>query len=528
MISRTTLSLFYSEQMKTSSIPYPNRAGLPTTGCNAPLKEEAARKQHHDQQSCAASFRLLRICCNLILPALIFFHSTNVPVAVAIQTSRQRSATERSSPRPSAQDEAFLEDLSRRSFQYFLEHSNPQTGLTLDRARADGSPYPADTSNHNVASIASTGFGLTALCIAAERGWVMRDEARRRVVTTLDFFANRATNERGWFYHFVDAETGERRWRSEISSIDTALLLGGVLTARQCFARDPEVVRLADFIYRRVDFVWMLNGHPSILAHGWKPETGFLKARWGTYDEHLILQLLAIGSPTHPISPRSWRGWAQTRITYKEFTFIAPSSSPQSGNPLFVHQFSHAWVDFRGRREDWYPFTNYFENSVAATRAQQAFSANELAREFPASYGENLWGITASDSAKGYIAWGAPPRDPQIDGTLVPCAPAGSLMFTPDISLATLRTMHERFGERIYKRYGFVDAFNPTTNWVNADVIGIDLGVTLLSAENLRTGNVWRWFMRNPEIPRAMDAVGLRQTSKGAKGNRQKLRPIAA
>ena len=414
----------------------------------------------------------------------------------------------------SAQDEAFLEDLSRRSFQFFWEQSNPQTGLTLDRARADGSPYPADTSNYNVASIASTGFGLTALCIAAERGWVTRNEARQRVLTTLDFFANRATHKHGWFYHFVDATTGERRWKSEISSIDTALLLGGVLTVRQYFDKDAEIARLADSIYRRVDFVWMLNRHPSILSHGWKPETGFLKPRWGTYDEHMILQLLAIGSVTHPITPRSWRAWALTRITYKDFTFLVPSASPQSGNPLFVHQFSHAWIDFRGRREGWYPFTNYFENSVVATRAQRAFCDNELAREFPASYDENLWGITASDSAKGYLAWGAPPRDPQIDGTLVPCAPAGSLMLTPDISLAALRTMRERFGERIYKRYGFVDAFNPTTNWVNADVIGIDLGITLLSAENLRTGNVWRWFMRNPEIPRAMDSVGLKERKK--------------
>jgi hypothetical protein len=152
---------------------------------------------------------------------------------------------------------------------------------------------------------------------------------------------------------------------------------------------------------------------------------------------------------------------------------------------------------------------NYFENSVTATRAHRLFCI-KLAKEFP-GYSETIWGITASDSAKGYVAWGGPPRDPAIDGTVVPCAAAGSLMFTPDISLPALRAMKEKYGERIYGRYGFTDAFNPNTGWVNPDVIGIDVGITLLSAENLRTANVWRWFMRNPEIPRAMKLVGLQR-----------------
>ncbi len=401
------------------------------------------------------------------------------------------------------EDAAFIEDLERRTFRYFLEHSDSQTGLVLDRAHTDGRPHGERDPNHNIASSAATGFGLTAFCIAAERHWIPVEEARRRVLTTLRFFAERASQEHGWFLHWMDGETGERRWQSEYSSIDTALLLGGVLTARGYFQTDAEIVRLATKIYERVDFQWMLAGHPTLISHGWRPETGFLKSRWDTYSEHLILQLLAIGSPTHAVTPRAWRAWQRMRITYAGYTYL-------NAGPLFTHQFSHAWVDFRGRRESWYPFTNYFENSIAATRAHREFCI-ALARDFP-GYGVDVWGITASDSVKGYVAWGGPPRDPAIDGTVVPYAAGGSLQFTPDISVPALRKMHEKFGDAIYGRYGFTDAFNPNTGWVNKDVIGLDLGITLLSAENLRTGDVWRWFMRNREIKRAMRLVGLSKT----------------
>src|SRR6185369_16417285 len=173
----------------------------------------------------------------------------------------------------SQSDDAFLEDLSRRTFTYFIDQTDANTGLVLDRARSDGSPH--DETHRNTASIAATGFGLTALCIAAERGWIARRESRARVHAALTFFAERAVNEHGWFYHWMDYKTGARRWNSEISSIDSALLLAGILTARQCFSEDPEIVRLATKIYNRVDFRWMLNGDPLLLSHGWKPESGF-------------------------------------------------------------------------------------------------------------------------------------------------------------------------------------------------------------------------------------------------------------
>jgi len=397
-------------------------------------------------------------------------------------------------------DEDFLEDLSRRSFQYFWDQADPNTGLVPDRARMDRSPLAE--SHRNVASSAATGFGLTALCIAVERKWITREEARERVRNTLRFFRNEARHEHGWFYHWMDAKTGERRWKSEVSSIDTALLLAGVLTARQKFDDDREIVRLATEIYRRVDFKWMLNGHPLLLSHGWKPETGFLKPRWDTYSEDSILYLLAIGSPTHAIPPRSWYALWRDRYRYEGYSYFT-----SIGVPLFMHQYAHAWVDYRNRRETRGDRIDYFQNSVNATLAHRAFCLT-LSKEFP-GYEQNVWGITASDSAKGYLAWGGPPRDPAIDGTVVPSAAGGSLMLTPEVSIAALRTMREKYGPRIYGIYGFVDAFNPNSGWVDPDVIGINVGILLLSAENLRTGDVWRWFMRNREIPQAMEAIGL-------------------
>jgi len=300
----------------------------------------------------------------------------------------------------------------------------------------------------------------------------------------------------------MDSKTGERRWNSEVSSIDTALLLAGVLTVRQCFREDPEIVRLASDIYRRVDFRWMLNGDPRLLSHGWKPETGFLRPRWDTYSEDTILYLLAIGSPTYSISPSSWQALWRDRYRYEGHAYFTTI-----GVPLFMHQYAHAWVDYRNRRETTGDRIDYFRNSVAATLAHRAYCVN-LRYDFP-HFGPDLWGITASDSAKGYLVWGGPPRDSDIDGTVVPSAAGGSLMFTPELSSRALLTMHEKYGAKIYGKYGFVDAFNPKTGWIDTDVIGINVGIILLSAENMRSENIWRWFMQNHEMPLAMQRIGL-------------------
>ncbi len=404
-------------------------------------------------------------------------------------------------------DTDLVDDLSRRSFRYFLEQTNLRTGLVLDRAQTDG--RPEEVANHmGVASIAATGFGLTAFCIAADHKWIGRELARQRVVAALRFFALEAPQEHGWFYHFLDANTGQRRWKSEVSSIDTALLLAGVLTVRQYFQGDPEIAELATEIYNRVDFPWMMDGNKMYFSHGWTPERGFLPFRWDTYSEHMILYVLGIGSPTHPISSDTWYSWKLPVVSVGGYTYVG-------GGPLFIHQYSQAWIDLRHRgappvltMSSTVPRVNYFANSVAATRAQQEIFSRMLSQQFPA-YSKNVWGVTASDSIKGYTDWGSSLSDPRIDGTVAPSAAAGSLMFAPEICIPAMRTMLVMYGKKIYGRYGFADAFNPSTGWTSKYVIGIDVGISLLSAENLRTGSVWEWFMANPEPEKALDLVGL-------------------
>ena len=440
--------------------------------------------------------RRRRLALAVLMAACAAFAACIAPAhAPAVDRAQGRAAYHLS-----VEDDAFLEDLSRRSFLFFWEQADATTGIIRDRSATDGGPS-ANESAREIGSIASVGFGLTGMCIAAERGWLPRQQVIERTRRTLQFFAARMTHEHGWFYHFINVHSGAREWSSELSSIDTALLVSGALTVAQCFSADPDVPRLADAIYRRVDFQWMLAGDPLLLSHGWKPEEGFLRSRWDHYCELMILYLLAIGSPTHAIPAESWYAWSRPTTTFAGFHYVG------AADPLFVHQYSHAWVDFRGIREGEPPHIDWFENSIAATRAHKAFCLG-LSREFP-GYTDAVWGITASDSRKGYVAWGGPPRHAAIDGSVVPAAAAGSLMFTPDIAVPAVREMYRRYGARIYARYGFADAFHPTEEWVNPDVIGINLGITLLSAENLRTGHVWSWFMKNPEIQIALTAAGF-------------------
>jgi hypothetical protein len=393
-------------------------------------------------------------------------------------------------------DVKFLDELARANFRYFQEQTNANTGLSADRAAADGSA-PKQAGTTGVASVASTGFGLSALCTAAKRGYIGRDEAAAQVKTTLKFLKDKAPQEHGFFYHFLNMSTGAREWKSEVSSIDTALLMAGVLTAKQCFA-DPEISALADALYARIDFPWMLNGSKNLLSMGWTPEKGFIPARWDTYSEHMILDLLAIGSPTHPIPASEWDAWRRPVVNAGGQTYVAGTS------PLFIHQYSQAYVDFRGKCDA--HGLNYFDNSVKATLAQRQYM-----KDNGKAYGwsENVWGLTASDTCKGsYAAWGAPPPEGPIDGTVVPSAPGGSLMFTPRESMAALQEMRARY-PKIYGRYGFTDSFTPKNGCVNKDVLGIDQGITLLSAANLEGGDIWEAFMKNPEITGAMTKVGF-------------------
>jgi hypothetical protein len=429
--------------------------------------------------------RIVFCCTVVLLAAVLIALSVDFPSEASVPSVI------------SAPDRAFLEDMEHRGVLYFWEQTDPATGLVLDRANVAGGV--AKGPSRNIASLAATGFGLTALCIGAERGWIPRDEAAQRVRTTLQFFATRAFHEHGWFYHWMDVSNGERQWDSEVSSVDTSFFLGGALTAAQVFSKDPDIPRLAREIYERVDFQWMLDGDPYILSHGWKRGKGFLKYKWETYSESSLLYMLAIGSPTHPISEQAWYAWQRPLYTYGPYEFI-------SGGPLFTHQYSHAWVDFRTRRDR--GFVDFFLNSVNATRANRLYCTN-LHQNMALSFGPDIWGITASDGPKGYRIYGEIKAFEPVDGTIAPCAAGGSLMFTPDISIPTLRTMRDQFQDRLYGRYGFADAYNPELKWFDTDVVGIDLGITVLSAENLLSGDVWRWFMSNQAVPHAMDLAGF-------------------
>jgi len=392
------------------------------------------------------------------------------------------------------QSDGLLVEMERRACRFFYEQADPETGFVKDRATH------TEPDSHTISSIAATGFGLSALCVAHANKFLNPAGARNRVQKTLEFLARRMPHEHGFYYHFVDVHTGERAWKCELSSIDTALLLLGVLHARAYFDAS-DIRQLATEIYERVDWQWMLNGGDT-LDHGWKPESGFLESRWDQYCELMGMYLLAIGSPAHPIPASSWEAWKRPIFEYDGLRYI---NDPRA--PLFIHQSAHTWIDFRGKRD---AHADYFQNSVTATIAHKRFCLS-LQSQYP-WYRENLWGITASDAERGYVVWGGPPPVGPIDGTVVPCAAGGSLPFLPQDCRLVLETIFDRY-PKAWTRYGFVDAFHPKDDWYDPQVLGIDLGIMLLMAENLRNQGVWKAFMRNQEVVRAMKAVGFAKES---------------
>jgi len=390
----------------------------------------------------------------------------------------------------SPEDDQFLDDIETANFLFFWEQANRETGLVKDRANVRA----ADRTS--VASIAATGFGLTALCIGSRRGWVSVSDARERAMVTLEQLWKKMPTHRGFFFHWANLDTGARVWDSEVSSVDTAILLCGVLTCREHFRYQP-LTRLAYGIFNRVDWTW-LSEDTSLLPHGWSPEIGFLPYRWDYYSEHMMMYLLGLGSSSHPLPAAAWDAWKRTTFEYDGFRYIG------SYAPLFVHQYSQAWFDFRRKRDR---YADYFKNSIIATDVHRRFCL-ELAKQFP-DYSDDLWGITSSDSQRGYVVWGGPPAIGPIDGTVVPSATGGSLPFQPQAVLRVLKNIKNRYGSKAWSRYGFVNAFNPLTNWYDTDVIGIDTGITMLMAENMRTQLVWNTFMRNPEAQRGFERAGF-------------------
>jgi hypothetical protein len=454
------------------------------------------------------------------------------------------SCTNGTAPRfaPTPEQSAFLDTVQRRTFDWFWETTNANNGLVPDRW-----PTPS------FSSIAAVGFGLTSYAVGVERGWITREQARDRVLTTLRFFwlapqgtaTSGVTGYRGFFYHFVDMQTGLRFQDVELSTIDTGLLLGGVLFCREYFDRtDPaesEIRMLADSIYRRVDWAWARDGQPS-LTMGWRPnvtggghnERGFILSRWIGYNEAMILYAMAVGSPTHPIAPESWQAWTSGyrwgRFHGQDFVQFGP---------LFGHQYSHVWIDYR-RIQDAYMRSrgiDYFENSRRATLSQRAYAITNP--NGWRDYSADIWGLTASDGPLDttmtldgvsrtfhtYWARGAGGEEVTDDGTISPTAAGGSVPFAPEVTIPALVAMRRRYGDDLFSRYGFLDAFNPTlrtpgiplrhgrivagTTWVDGDYLGIDQGPILLMIENYRTELVWRYMRNNADIVRGLCRLGF-------------------
>ncbi|MGE7204425.1 glucoamylase family protein [Sphingomonas sp. NPDC019816] len=433
---------------------------------------------------------------------------------------------------PAAQPD-LIRDLQERTFRFFWETTDAETGLAPDRW-----PTPS------FASIAAVGFALTAYPVGVVNGWITREEARARTLTTLQFFADAPqgpgetgfSGYKGFFYHFLGVTKGLRFARCELSTVDTALLLGGILFAQSWYDADhPDEARirtLADQIYGAVDWTWITPRAP-LLSMGWHPESGFIKSDWDIYNEGMLLYLLALGSPTHPLPEGTWAAWS-SRF---ESSWTDRWGEPHLHfPPLFGHQYSHVWVDFKGIRDPYIASKgiDYFENSRRAAYAQQRYAIANAGRW--RGYGADVWGLTACDGPGdfgltidgvrrqfySYSARGPGDRD---DGTLAPTAAAGSIAFAPDIAIPAVRTMHDRYGSAIYGKYGFLDAFNPTLTappeplkhgeivpgigWVDRDYLGIDQGPIVTMIENHRTGLIWKTMRRNPHLRRGLLRAGF-------------------
>ena len=422
-----------------------------------------------------------------------------------------------------AMTDTTLEQLQRATFEYFLKETNPANGLVPDNTRP---------GSH--CSITAVGLALASYPVAVERGFISRADAIERTLTTLRFFRDSpqtgepdATGYKGFYYHFLDMHTGRRAWESELSTIDTTFLIAGALLAAAYFegetGEENEIRAIVSLLYRRVDWQWAQNGDLTV-SHGWKPERDFLRYRWEGYSEALLLYVLGLGSPTHPLPADSYRAWTETYRWKKlygiQFLYAGP---------LFVHQLSHVWLDFRGIQDEYMreKGIDYFENSRRATYVQQRYAIRNP-RRFN-GYGEHSWGITASDgpgpairSIEGterrfydYRARGIP-FGPD-DGTIAPWAATASLPFAPEIVLPTLQHFDDTYPE-MTSQYGFKCSFNPTfagngtprRGWISKGYYGLDQGPIILMIENFRSGLPWRLMRRCPYVVTGLLRAGFR------------------
>jgi hypothetical protein len=436
--------------------------------------------------------------------------------SAALMSCRQRGAVY-------TENLSFQDSLSNKTFRFFWELTNPDNGLVPDRW-----PTPS------FSSIAATGFGLTSYIVGVERGYVTRDAAAMRVLTTLRFFLDAPKGDqkegvsgyRGFFYHFLDMQTGLRFRQVELSTIDTGLLMAGILSCQSYFDGAGEVevqIRaVADSLYKRVEWDWAMNGQET-MSMGWHPESGFITSSWRGYNEAMILYVLALGSPTHPVKEEAWSAWTKT---YQWATY---QGQPHVNfGPLFGHQYSHMYIDFRGIHDDYMKERgiDYFENSRRATLANREYCLQNPGGW--SEYSENVWGLTACDgpgnqgnadpniSFMGYSARGAARGYVEDDGTVAPTAAGGSIPFAPEVCLPALEEMSKRYQGKLYAQYGFKDAFNPSfvhvdgsKGWFDPDYLGIDQGPILIQLENYRTGLVWEIMKKNPYIVEGLRRAGF-------------------
>ena len=482
--------------------------------------------------------RLVTLCVALFLSACLHPEVRRKPldgnvVSVPVASVKAEASLQRPAITP------LVDELQERTFRWFWDHAQ-DNGLIPDRF-----PYEEPFS-----SIAGMGFAFTAYAVGVERGWVTREQARDRTLKALRYLRSLpmgpgirdAAGYHGFYYHFLDLDSGLRyeRW-VEVSSVDTTLLLGGVLFAQSYYDRDDraeaEIRTLAEAMYSAVDWPW-LQARKPLISMGWVPEDGIIKHDWSGYDEAMLVYVLALGSPTHPVQPDAWTAWTETYdASFGEFqgqTYLA-------FGPQFGHQYSHVWIDFRGIRDDWNREQgfDYFENSRRATLAQRAYAiANPMGWK---GYDGDIWGLTASDGPQSivhthngksrtfrhYSARGAGLDAAFDDGTIAPTAAAGSIAFAPEIVIPAIHALHDQYGDAIYGKYGFIDSFNPTftytdvplkmgklldngRGWVDTYQIGIDQGPIVLMIENYRNEFVWNVMKKNPHIRRGLQRAGFR------------------
>ena len=471
-------------------------------------------------------------------PVTAAFSATSVSAMLVVALTACSPQGDGSPPPPPPPDSvrtaAFLDTLQERTFRYFWDTTNPRNGLTPDRW-----PTPS------FSSIAAVGFALTAYPIGAEHGWITRAQAARRTLTTLSFFQHApqdsatsgATGYHGFYYHFLDMNTGARYQNVELSTIDTALLLAGVLFSQSYYDASDSVesaIRaVAESLYDRADWRWA-SPRPPLVAMGWHPEQGFLSSDWVGYNEAMILYILALGSPTHAVDSTAWSAWT---AGYHWGTYYGQSYVQFA--PLFGYQYSHVWIDFRGIQDAYMRAhgIDYFENSRRATYAQRAYAADNPGGW--KAYSSSIWGLPACDGPANatvdidgrsrvfhtYWARGAAQGDVRDDGTIAPTAAGSSVPFAPETAIPALLALREGYGDRLFGQYGFLDAFNPTfttttvpvergtvdpaAGWTDSDYLGIDEGPMLAMIENYRTGLIWHTMERNPHIVEGLRRAGF-------------------